>query len=221
MIENINYGIVQLGENAVVDPGTVLGYCASRGDLCDLVIGPNARIRHGTVIYAGTLIGCDLETGHNVIIREGSLIGNGLRIWSNSVIDYGCAIGNNVKIHSNVYVTQFTTIEDYAFLAPGVSLANDIHPGCPDALKCMRGPTIKRGAQVGINVCVLPRITIGEYSVIGAGSVVTRNIPPRAVAYGNPARVVGKIKDLVCTSGLREMPYDHLTRRNTNANTAR
>lgn len=207
---------VQLGKMATVDDGVVIGYPPELDGGCptQLSIGDNARIRRGTVIYAGSTIGSDLETGHNVVIREGNLVGNSLRIWSNSTVDYGCLIGNNVKVHHNVYIAQYTTIEDDVFLGPGVCLANDMHPGCPDSAKCMEGPWVKRGAQVGINACVLPRVIIGEYAVIGAGSVVTRDIPPRSVAYGCPARVAGPIESLVCRSGIRESPYRHLTERN-------
>lgn len=211
--------VVQLGGGAIVDVGVTLGYPASRGEDHFLVIGPNARIRSGTVIYGGNRIGCSLETGHNVTIREQNIVGDNFRIWVNSIIDYGCTIGNNVRIHNNVYVTQFTVIEDDVFLGPGVSLANDIHPGCPSAVECMKGPLIKRGAQIGVNSCVLPRVTIGEYAVIGAGSVVTANIPPGAVAYGNPARVMGRIEDLVCSTGLIDKPYSHLIGRLENAHT--
>jgi len=204
---------LQLGEKAVIDVGAILGYPPSSGEAGPLIIGPRARIRQGTVVYGGSHIGGHLETGHNVVIRERNHIGDNLRIWSNSTIDYGCRLGSNIKIHHNVYVAQFTTIEDDAFLAPGVCLANDIHPGCPDSLMCMRGPLIKRGVHIGINACVLPRVTIGEYALIGAGSVVTRDIPPRVVAYGNPARVVGRVEDVVCTTGLRDKPYRHLSER--------
>ena len=205
--------LVQLGEMAVIDDGVVLGYPPSRGDSHLLVIGSGARIRQGTIIYGGSRIGSGLETGHNVVIREGNIIGENLRIWSNSVIDYDCVIGNNVKIHNQVYIAQFTLIEDDVFLGPGVITTNDIHPGCPDALECMHGPQIKRGAQIGSNCCILPRITIGEYSVVGAGSVVTRDIPAGMVAYGNPARIAGKIGEITCTNGLRDKPYGHLKER--------
>lgn len=213
--------LVQLGPRAVIDAGVILGYAPSREVGQRLVIGPAARIRQGTIIYGGSDIGRNLETGHNVIIREQNRIGDNLCIWSNSIIDYGCKIGNNVKVHNNVYVAQFTIIEDNVFLAPGVSLANDIHPGCPDAARCLKGPHIKNGAQVGVNSCILPRVTVGEYALVGAGSVVTRDVPPRGVAYGNPARVVGTIEDLVCTSGLRDKPYGHLIERFQNANRVR
>jgi len=208
-----NNQLVRLGNGAFVDDGVVLGYLPSRGWDHILTIGPGAHIRSGTVIYGGSRIGCNLETGHNVVIREESIIGDYLRIWNSSVIDYGCKIGNSVKIHTHVYVSQYSVIEDDAFLAPGVILANDIHPGCPDSLDCMQGPCIKRGAQLGINSCILPRVIIGEYSVIGSGSVVTKDIPAGVVAYGNPAQVICKIDEVTCTTGLRDYPYSHLMER--------
>lgn len=216
-----NSPTVRLGEKVTIDTGVTLGYPPCRGEEHLLVIGPGAHIRSGTVIYGGSHVGYNLETGHNVTIREQNIIGDDLSIWTNSIIDYGCKIGNNVKIHSNVYIAQFTIIEDEVFLAPGVSLANDIHPGCPSSKECMKGPIIKRGAQIGINACVLPRVTIGEYAVIGAGSVVTTDIPPGAVAYGNPARITGRIEDLICNNGLIDKPYSHLMGRFENAHTTR
>lgn len=203
--------MVRLGKGAIIDDGVTLGYLPSRVMEHLLVIGIGAHIRSGTVIYGGSRIGSHLETGHNVVIREENDIGDNFRIWNNSVIDYGCRIGKNVKIHNKVYVAQFTTIEDDVFLAPGVTLANDIHPGCPDSTKCMRGPSINKRAQIGINCTILPRVVIGEDSVIGAGSVVTKDIPPGVVAYGNPAQVVCDIENLKCTTGLRDYPYNRLT----------
>jgi acetyltransferase-like isoleucine patch superfamily enzyme len=209
----INEELTKLGEGAVIEGSVILGYLASRKVDNTLIIGPGAHIRSGSVIYGGSRIGSRLETGHNVIIREENSIGDNLRIWNNSVIDYACIIGSNVKIHNKVYVAQFTVIEDDVFLGPGVTLANDIHPGCPDSNKCMRGPCINKGAQIGINSCILPRVVIGERSVIGAGSVVTRDIPAGVVAYGNPAQVICDIGDLKCTTGLRERPYNEFIER--------
>jgi acetyltransferase-like isoleucine patch superfamily enzyme len=169
-----------------------------------LFIGKFANIRSGTIIYEGSKIGDYLETGHNVVIREENIIGNHLSVWGNSVIDYGCKIGDNVKIHNQCYISQFTTIEDDVFMAPGVIVANDL---CPTCGKCMKGPTIKKGARIGANVTLLPHIVIGEYALIGAGAVVTKNIPPGTVAYGNPAQVKKNIDQMVCRFNLVKKPY--------------
>jgi len=158
-----------------------------------LEIGPHANVRAFTVIYAGSRIGSHLETGHGAVIREENKIGDHLSIWNQSTIDYGCVIGNNVRIHTGVYVAQFTTIEDDVFLAPGVMIANDRHPICRD---CLQGPTIKRGARVGINSTLLPGVVIGEGALVGAGSVVTKDVPPGMVVAGNPARVMGDVESL-------------------------
>ena len=202
--------MIFIGTGATIDPMATVGEHPSRliADLT-LRIGPEAFIRSGSVIYAGSTIGAHLTTGHNVVIREENCIGDHVAIWGNSTIDYGCTIGSNVKIHTCVYVAQFTVIEEDVFLAPGVIIANDPHPGCPRARECMRGPTIRRGAQIGVNVTLVPFITIGERALIGAGSVVTKDIPPRALAYGNPAHIVGTIDDLTCVVDppLVEHPY--------------
>lgn len=174
-----------------------------------LSIGDQANIRSGAVIYLGSKIGSHFETGHNAVIREENQIGDHFSIWNNSTVDYGCKIGNNVKIHCNCYVSQFTTLEDDVFMAPGVIIANDMHPGSPNAKDCMRGPIIKKGAQIGCNVTILPWVTIGEHALIGAGSVVSRDIPAYSVAYGNPARAAKKVTDLKC-SVKDHFPYDYL-----------
>ena len=196
---------VNIGPSYKLDKGVIIGYLPSRKIKSRAVyIGKKALIRSGTVIYAGTRIGDNLETGHNIIIREMNIIGDDFKIWSNSVIDYGCRIGNRVRIHSNVYLAQYTIIEDDVFLGPGTITANDPHPICT---KCMKGPTIKRGVKVGINATLLSHIVIGEDSLIGAGSVVTKDIPPRSVAYGNPAKVVKTIDELKCSWGIKEKVY--------------
>jgi acetyltransferase-like isoleucine patch superfamily enzyme len=139
------------------------------------------------VLYDGSTIGRRLETGHGVVIRESCEIGDNVSVWSNSVIDYGCRIGNRVKIHCNCYVAQFTELEDDVFLAPGVTIANDLYPGDRRSAQLMAGPRIGAGAQIGVNVTVLPFVRIGAGALIGAGSVVSRDIPAAVVAFGNPA----------------------------------
>lgn len=189
-------GEIQVGENLIKDEGVILGYNTSRVILSrQLIIGVHAHIRSGTVIYVGSSIGSHLETGHNVVIREENVVGDHLSIWSNSIIDYSCRIGNNVRIHTNVYVAQYTVIEDDVFLAPGVTIANEMYPG-QDWRPPWQGPVIKRGAQIGANSTLSPGVVIGEGALIGSGSVVTRDIPAGVLAYGNPARVSLTLEEL-------------------------
>jgi acetyltransferase-like isoleucine patch superfamily enzyme len=190
---------LELGADSFIDPTVLIGEIPERPlDNPVLKIGRGARIRSHSVIYAGSKIGDYLSTGHNVIIREENLIGDHVSIWSNSIVDYGCRIGQGVKIHSSVYLCQFTVVEDDAFLAPGVITGNDPHPGCPKSRECLRGPLIQRGAQIGLNATILPYVTIGAGALIGAGSVITKDIPAGKVAFGNPARIICDREALRC-----------------------
>jgi acetyltransferase-like isoleucine patch superfamily enzyme len=187
---------VEVGAGLTADEGVLIGYRSGRPVPDRLVVGPDARLRTGTILYAGSRIGARLQTGHHTIIREECTIEDDVAVWSNSVIDYGCTIGAGVKIHTNCYVAQFSEIGDNAFLAPGVSFANDLYPGDEDSAANMRGPVIEPGAQLGVNVTVLPYVRVGAGAIVGAGSVVTRDIPAGMVAYGNPAKPVGRVEDL-------------------------
>ena len=184
------------GAATTADPDVIIGYPVSRTDVDPLVLGAGARLRSGTVLYDGTTIGRCLQTGHGVVVREACVIGDDVSIWSNSVVDYGCRIGDRVKIHCNCYVAQFTELENDVFLAPGVTIANDLYPGDQRSARLMAGPRIGAGAQIGVNVTVLPFVRIGAGALIGAGSVVTRDIPPAVVAFGNPAVVRRKVAEL-------------------------
>ena len=160
--------------------------------------GPWGRgfLRCGTVVYSGCTIGERLETGHNVVIREDCVIGDDVSIWSNTVIDPGTVIGHRVKIHCNCYVAKYTVIGDDAYLGPGVSIANDWSPGQQGSREVRSGPSIGAGVQLGVNATVLPFVRIGEGALVGAGSVVTRDVEPGSVAFGNPARMRGRVEDL-------------------------
>jgi acetyltransferase-like isoleucine patch superfamily enzyme len=199
------YGPVELGEGSVVDDGVVLGYISGR-KIAELktLIGPGARLRTGTVIYAGTRIGRGLETGHNVLIREECQIGDECKIWAGSVIDYQCQIGSNVRIHAGVYIAQKTRIEDDVFIGPNVTTTNDPHPVCT---LCMKGPWIKRGAKIGGAAVLLPGVVVGEGALVGAGSVVTKDVPPQMVVCGNPARILKSVAELVCKAGKKKHPF--------------
>jgi acetyltransferase-like isoleucine patch superfamily enzyme len=175
----------------------VLGYAPARSAEEPLILGASARLRSGTVLYRGSRIGSRLETGHHVVVREQCQIGDDVRIWTGSVIDYRCRLGDGVKVHCNCYVAQFTEIGDGAFLAPGVTIANDLYPGDATSEEVMSGPSIGAGAHIGVNATILPFVRIGAGALVGAGATVTRDLPERCVAYGNPAVVRGSVDDLV------------------------
>jgi acetyltransferase-like isoleucine patch superfamily enzyme len=196
--------LVVIGEGLVADPWVVIGERTGRPGVDPAgSLGPHARLRRGTIIYAGSRIGARLETGHFVVVREECAIGDDVSIWSHTVVDYGVRIGNHVQLHTGIYIAQYSTIEDEVFIAPGVKFANDPHPVCT---KCMRGPTIERGARLGVGVVVGAGVVVGEGALVGAGSVVTRDVPAGMVAVGNPARVLHPVTDLTCPYGLT--PYD-------------
>jgi acetyltransferase-like isoleucine patch superfamily enzyme len=183
-------------DGSAYDVDVIVGYDAGRDVTAPLSMGVDARLRSGTVIYGGSRIGDRLETGHGVVIREQTVIGDDVAIWSHSVVDYGCVIGDRVKIHCNCYVAQFTEIAQDAFLAPGVTIANDLYPGRPGSAGSMRGPRILEGAHLGANATILPYVTIGAGAMIGAGAVVTRDIPDGMLAYGCPAVPVRRVDEL-------------------------
>ena len=190
-----------IGPGLRADPDVVLGYPPSRPAEGGLALGRDAHLRSGTVLYLGSSIGARFQTGHHVVVREQCDIGDDVSVWTGSIIDYGCRIGDSVKIHCNCYVAQYTEIDESAFLAPGVTLANDLYPGDPASQRLMSGPFIGAGAQIGVNVTVLPFVRIGAGALVGAGSTVTRDVPERCVAFGNPAVVRGTVDELT--------PIDH------------
>lgn len=195
---------IQLGDEVEVDEGVILGYLPGRElSSRSLVIGRGAHIRAGTIIYAGTTIGPHLETGHHVVIREQNRIGERLRIWNSSTIDYGCNLGDRVKIHANCYVAQYSVLEDDVFLAPGVTIANDKYPGWEEGPVGLIGPKIRRGAQIGVNVTILPGVEIGMGALVGSGSVVTHDVPAGMVVVGNPAVPVRTVAELRADPGMR------------------
>ncbi|HDH53237.1 MAG TPA: N-acetyltransferase [Nitrospirae bacterium] len=199
-----------IGKNRQVDERAIIGYSPLRDDIDQSIrIGNNLIVLAGAIIYKGTRIGDNAIIGHNVVVREENIIGDNFKIWSNSVIDYGCNIGNNVKIHSNCYIAQFTSIEDNVFLAPGTTIGNDPHPGCDFSIECIKKANvfIKKGAQIGLNVTILPNVVIGERALVGAGAVVVDNVPAETVVTGNPARVSKSRYDLKCETGLTDNPY--------------
>ena len=161
-------------------------------------VSPEASIGEGTRIWRG------------VQIREGARIGTGCNIGQNAYIDHGVIIGNNVKIHNNASLYHGLEIEDGVFVGGHAIFTNDrlprsINPdGSPKALAdwtCGR-ILVRYGAAVGAGSVVVTGVTIGRWAMIGAGSVVTRDVPDHGLAVGNPGRLIGFVsaRGARCTS---------------------
>ena len=154
-----------------------------------LVVGENSVIRSETIIYGDNSLGDNFQTGHRVTIRENCKIGKNVRIGTLSDIQGHCEIGNYVNLHSIVHIGQKSCIHDYVWIFPYVVLTNDPNPPS----ETMLGVTIEEFSIVATGTVVLPGVHIDKDVLIGAGSVVTKDIPKEAVAVGNPSKVVGSI----------------------------
>ena len=204
------YKNVKIPDDAVIEDFVVIGH-PSRGKKdgeVPTVIGEGAVIRSGTVIYAGNKIGRNFQTGHNVTIRESNEIGDDVSIGSLTCIEHKVKIGSGVRIHSQVFIPEFSVLKDKCWIGPNVVFTNAHHPQCPKVKECLKGPTIEEGAKIGANSTLLPGVLIGKGSLIGAGSVVVKDVAANSVAAGNPAKIIKKTGDLKCKSKLTKQPYE-------------
>jgi acetyltransferase-like isoleucine patch superfamily enzyme len=157
-------------------------------------IHPTAEVSEGAKIGSGT------KVWHHVQVREDAEIGVNCVLGKNVYVDFGVKIGGGVKIQNNVSVYNGVTIEDDVFIGSGVCFTNDLYPRAKRWSEERRVKTlVKRGASIGANATIVCGNTIGEHAMVGAGSVVTKDIPDHALAYGNPAKVRG----FVCECGRR------------------
>ena len=202
------YPNVTLGAGTVIEPGARVGVPprGARPGEHVTVIGPDSHIRSGTVIYAGAILGANVQTGHNAMIREDNVIGDRCSIGTGAVLEPGNRIGDDTRIHSQCFL-EHVTLGNRVFLGPGVVFTDDPHPMCPRFRECVLGATVEDDVSIGGNATILPGVRIGRGSLIGAGSVVTRDVAPDVVVAGSPARVVRQIEDLTCHAGLYERPY--------------
>ncbi len=174
-----------IGEHAQVDPGVVLGY-RHPGGARALQIGDHAVIRSGSIIYTDTTIGHRFQCGHQVLIRAEVTIGDRCVVHHQCALEGRLQIGRGVKLMAQVYLPSTTVIGDMVFIGPHTTFLNDKYPmrrAAPVA-----GPRIEDHVSIGGGVTVCPGVTIGRNSVIGAGSVVTKDVPANTLAYGVPAR---------------------------------
>lgn len=200
MIENdcIIYPNVRIPESAQIGHHVIIGE-PSRGRKpgeLKTVIGEYAVIRSHTVIYMGNIIGLNFQTGHHVLIRENNKIGNNVSIGTNSIIEFEVVIEDDVRIHSQAFIPEYSVLKKGCWIGPNVVLTNALYPRSPGVKKNLKGPIVEENAKIGANATILPGIIIGKNTLIGAGSVVTKDIPDNKVAAGNPAKIIKDISEL-------------------------
>src|SRR5580765_2966537 len=205
--------------SAVVYPGTVLGEgvrvlenavvgkqptlsprsTARREDLPPAVVGDGTIVSTGAVLFAGTTIGARVILGDQSCVRERVTIGDDVVVGRGALVENDTTIGALTKIQAHAYITAYSTLEDSVFVAPCVVTTNDNFMGRTERRhELIKGPTIRRGARIGGGAILCPGVEVGEEAFVGAGAVVTKDVPPHVIVVGNPARV------------LREVPQDEL-----------
>jgi acetyltransferase-like isoleucine patch superfamily enzyme len=205
-----------IAETAIVYPGTVVGEdvqihdyavvgkqpalsprsTAPREELPPLELGPGTIVSTGAVIFAGTRIGARVIVGDQACVRERCEVGDDAVIGRGALVENDTTIGALTKIQAEAYITAYSTLEEEVFIAPCVITTNDNFMGRTEKRHALRkGPTIRRGARIGGGAVLLPGIEIGEDAFVGAGAVVLRDVPARAVVVGNPARQIREVPD--------------------------
>lgn len=161
--------------------------------MSEILIHPTAEVSETAVIGTGTKIWNQAQ------VREGARIGEHCIISKNVYIDENVSIGSGVKIQNNVNVYHGVTIEDDVFLGPSMTFTNDMFPRAFSTDWQVVETIVRKGASIGANATIRCGIEIGEYATVGAGSTVTKNVPPYALVAGNPARQIG----WVCKCGFK------------------
>lgn len=207
---------VEIHPSAIVYPGTVLGEgvkvlenavigkqpslsprsTAKRDPLPPTEVGAGTIVSTGAIVFAGTRIGARVILGDQTCIRERVAIGDDVVIGRGTLVENDTTIGGMSLIQANAYITAYSTLEEDVFIAPCVVTTNDNFMGRTERRhELMRGPTVRRGARVGGGAILCPGVEIGAEAFVGAGAVVTKDVPPRVVVIGNPARVLRDVPE--------------------------
>ena len=189
---------VRIGAGSLIEDLVVLGKrprlrrgsSAAAVELGALELDDEVTVCCGAVVYAGAVVGSGSIIGDQAQVREGSRIGQRSVIGRASCVDFNATVGDRVSIQTGVYVTSWAVVEDDVFLGPGVLMTNDDTMGRHPKGEPLAAPVVRRAARVGGAVVLVPGVEIGEEAFVGAGAVVSRDVRPREVVLGVPARVV-------------------------------
>jgi acetyltransferase-like isoleucine patch superfamily enzyme len=206
--------VAEIHPTATVHPGTVLGEgvkvlenavvgkqpslsprsTAKREPLPPTEIGEGSIVSTGAIVFAGTHIGARVIVGDQACVRERVDVGDDVVIGRGVLVENDTTIGPLTKIQAHAYITAYTTLEDNVFIAPCVVTTNDKFMGRTQKRhELIKGPTVRRGARVGGGAIICPGIEVGEEAFVGAGAVVTKDVAPRVLVVGNPARVLRSV----------------------------
>ncbi len=189
---------VRVLEYAVVGKQPSLGArsTASREPLPPTVIGDGTVVSTGAIVFAGSTVGANCIVGDQSCIRERVTLADDCVLGRGSLIENDTTIGAGTRIQAGAYITAYSTLEEDVFVAPCVVTTNDNFMGRTERRReLMRGPTIRRSARIGGGAILCPAVEIGEEAFVGAGAVVTRDVPPRVIVVGSPARVLRPVAD--------------------------
>jgi acetyltransferase-like isoleucine patch superfamily enzyme len=192
-----------IGDGCVIEDGVVLGKrprlarhsSAPRSELEGLWLGPRVTVCANAVVLAGARIEEGVILGDQSFVRERAQIGPGSVIGRGSVVDPGVKIGARVRVQTNVYLTQASIVEDDVFVGPGACTTNDDTMSRHGPEYELRGALLRRACRIGGGAVLVPGVEVGEEAFVGAGAVVTRDVPPRALVVGNPARELRRVGD--------------------------
>jgi acetyltransferase-like isoleucine patch superfamily enzyme len=184
---------VKVLEHAVVGKQPSLGSrsTAKREPLPPARLGAGTIVSTGAVVFAGSTIGAACIVGDQSCIRERVELGDDCVLGRGSLIENDTTVGAGTRIQAGAYITAYSTLEEDVFIAPCVVTTNDNYMGRTERRRSeMRGPTIRRSARIGGGAILCPGIEIGEEAFVGAGAVVTKDVPARKLVVGSPARVL-------------------------------
>jgi UDP-2-acetamido-3-amino-2,3-dideoxy-glucuronate N-acetyltransferase len=192
----------RIGERCTVEDHVVLGKrprlaagSAALGDVGALELGERVTVCAGAVVFAGATVGIGTILGDQSFVRERSSIGAGSVIGRGSVVDNDVELGARVRVQTDVYLTAYTVVEDDVFVGPGVTTTNDDTMSRHGPTTSLQGALLRRACRVGGGAVLTPGVEVGEEAFVAAGALVTRDVPPRAVVMGVPARVVREVPE--------------------------